>query len=617
MAAVTMDFDRKSFSVFRSDEQVLNDKEVSYLRKIDALIRVWDTIADLPILEYTLDELRQIVEWAKLHALNIILEAEWSQFSVIYDYYLKRNIQRSQFHLAKVNNGFVLPCEKLLDVMKNPWQHPQLLKILKCRESCTQDELLDFFRMETGYLTSVRLMKLCERRCEDMALNLATAFIDSFYLSGGLNKMIKATHSQVWFIFDVFICLLYKFGMCHKVYQMLSGLTLEEGLSLVKRFATKSKRMKLWTVSWKIAKYASQIYISKIAFEFNGAAEHVFAELLRVYHILCLKDSSLPEFITSIRRISNITNRDGIHTLCKILHGIEDSSLKHFQIEMYIKVMTTDINECEMCKISNETNRVKLITSELAETICKLSKLLDDNVNVAIECVLTGFSLEPTEERLKLIEAFAVRCGIPIEQQLNWKCRLHPPVLKTDELMWKCSECGDWMTKPQLTRPVENNIILHQLLRSDILGIPQTLCDDLSVCISYSRYQMLSWYHPWADLHRLCMMYLKDPIATKNFITDLKYVDIDYSIFRNIKKEPVEDLPETKNNCPVYLYLDDKTNNEQTEASGVPTSSSTPASTLKEFIVKLNPLQISADVLRPMVVLQRDKDIQHLLRNLH
>lgn len=607
--------DTKCFMQFRGNERILNSQQVSFTNKIVALIGVWDTIAEININECTINDLLQIIEWAKLHALNIILQADWPQFSMDYQAILEKKIERSKFQLAKARTDFLVPCEKLLDVLKNPWRHPILLKVLQ-NEACSYEQMLHLFRAETAYLTSVRLMKLCESRCEDLAINLANAFIDSLHLSYDNNEAIEATYSQVRYIFDVFVCLLYKHSIQPKLFVVLRTLSLEEGLNLVQRLASKNKRkMKIWSFASHVAKYAAQIYISLMALKYTNELEHMLKTLVKLYYDLCLKISNLSEFINAIRRISDITNRSGLHKLCEFVHSIDDVSLKELQIEMYIKVITTDINECETSKDSNDPTRVELITTTLAATFCQLAGLLDDHIDVARECVLTAFSLKPTVECLNMLEMCAIRSGITVEPLPTWKCKLHPPVLETDDVMWICSECGEWTTDPQLTRPLQNNITLHQIMRYEVLGIPQTLCDDLSVCISYSRYQVLSWYQSWNELHRLCAMYLKDPVGTKRFITDLKYVDIDYSIFKNIKKEPIDDLDGIERGYEQYLFPDTTVLEEEIPKQEDQNMLTNSNSSLKEFIVKLTPLHITADhFISPTVVLERDNSIQEILK---
>lgn len=610
--------DKKCFLQFRNDETILNSKKVTFQDRIVALLSIWSKIADMDVFECTIGELVEIVEWAKLHSLNVILAAEWSTYSAENEMVLERNIERSKYQLAKAHTGFILPCERLIITMKNPWQELVLLKILKSIDRCTSEEIINFFCIETAYLTGVRLMKLCECRCEDMAMNLAVAFINSLYFSSETKKIIPTTHSQVWFIFDVYVSLLFKYNHRQKLFEILNGLITDEGYNLIKRMSIKNMKKRIWSHSYEIAKFACQIYITRIALIFSQDKEDKFQELISSYYELCRKSCTLFEFNDIMKRISDITNRLGLHKICYVLHNNYDETIRHLVIEIYIKTITTDINECENFKNATDFCQWESLTEDLADTFSKLSSIFDKNVEVARECVLTAFSLKPTEERLKMLEYMAERSGLLVDPLPNWKCPLHPPVLHSDEVMWLCSECGDWMTKPQLTRPLENNITLQQIFCAEVIGIPQILCDDLSVCISYSRYQILSWYQPWHELYRLCCMYLRDPAGTKNFITDLKYLDIDYSMFRHIKTEPIDLFAGIEKGYESCLNFDFDNDQKAIHCLENDTSTSsekrvdeTSAPNFKEFIIKLTPLHVTADFfLSPKVVLERNEAIQ-------
>lgn len=244
------------------------------------------------------------------------------------------------------------------------------------------------------------------------------------------------------------------------------------------------------------------------------------------------------------------------------------TTLKPFVIEMYIRALTTDMNELERQKDADEKDKVAAITSRLAEAFCNLADFLDEHVKVARECVLTAFSLEPTKERLKNIEELARRSGFQVlDTGQEWKCKLHPPVLPSDDIAWICPECGDWMCKPQLNIPLKINMALNEALQNSVLGISEALCDDLVVCLSNPRYQILSWFLPWDDLHRLCIMYLQDPQTTKNFVTELKFVDIDYSIFKGIKREPLDELAGIERGYEQYLDQDFVSDEESSSVS--------------------------------------------------
>lgn len=61
------------------------------------------------------------------------------------------------------------------------------------------------------------MKKLCESHCEDLALNLVTAFMNCKKLSKDQNFNLNLSETQMWFIFDIYIALLYKFQEKQKI----------------------------------------------------------------------------------------------------------------------------------------------------------------------------------------------------------------------------------------------------------------------------------------------------------------------------------------------------------------------------------------------------------------
>nr|CAH7745644.1 unnamed protein product [Callosobruchus chinensis] len=293
---------------------------------------------------------------------------------------------------------------------------------------------------------------------------------------------------------------------------LLKELSFNDGLQLVNRFSKKRVKIsKIWKNCNRIAIFATQMYISQLLLRYSNDLQSTLEEYIELYISLCDPDN-LEDFSDSIRRI-----------------------------KMYIRALTSDMNELERHKDANDTEKVQIITQRLANAFVSLAHVLDEHVNVARECVLTAFSLAPTSDKLKKIEELARRSGYQVVLSRDeWKCKLHPPVLPSDDVTWICTQCGDLMCKPSLELP-KINIALHEALQNSVLGISEALCDDLVVCLSNPRYQVLSWFLPWNDLHRICLMYLEDPQKTKSIVTELKFIDIDYSIFQNIKKEPEEE----------------------------------------------------------------------------
>ncbi|CAG9855182.1 unnamed protein product [Phyllotreta striolata] len=566
---VNKQHERYFLNVYKKHEYILNNKNESFENKIESLIDVWRSIAELNLSQFDLRHVIQIMDWAKLHALNIVLTAEWNSFKVTYQSKLLDEIGKAQNELLKLNNAFATPCKKLADVVKNPWEDPVLMKLMKTKDAEINTEEIEFFCVETVYLVSVRLKKLCESHCEDLALNLVTAFMNCNKLSKTQNFSLNATETQMWFIFDIYIALLYKFQDKQKIVVLLKELSFDEGLQLVKRFAKKRVKIsKIWKNCQRIAILAVQLYISQAVVKYTEELKEILENYIEIYISLCNTEVLLQDFSTSIRRISNLADAAGLYIFCSVMQRKAGTPLKPLVVEMYIRALTTDMNELERQKDANESEKVSATTSRLAEAFCNLADFLDEHVKVARECVLTAFSLEPTKQRLEYIETLAKRSGFQVlDTGQEWKCKLHPPTSPSDEITWMCPECGDWMSKPEFNVPIKINMALNEALQNSVLGISESLCDDLVVCLSNPRYQILSWFLPWEDLHRLCLMYLQDPQATKNIVTELKFVDIDYSIFKGIKREPLDEYDGIERGYEQYLDQDFVSDEETTSNS--------------------------------------------------
>lgn len=81
---------------------------------------------------------------------------------------------------------------------------------------------IEFFCVETAYLISMRLKKLCESQCEDLALNLVTGFMNCYNLSQTQNFSLYATEIHILFCFDLHVALLYKANKMSEIVALVS-----------------------------------------------------------------------------------------------------------------------------------------------------------------------------------------------------------------------------------------------------------------------------------------------------------------------------------------------------------------------------------------------------------
>ncbi|XP_066996020.2 serine-rich adhesin for platelets [Anabrus simplex] len=81
----------------------------------------------------------------------------------------------------------------------------------------------------------------------------------------------------------------------------------------------------------------------------------------------------------------------------------------------------------------------------------------------------------------------------------------------------------------------------NQVLDAGSLGLTQQLCDDLAVVLSGPRFHRLSWCMEWSALRAMCEKCLYDNEGVRNATKELKYLNIDYNLFKDWKGDENKD----------------------------------------------------------------------------
>lgn len=335
-------------------------------------------------------------------------------------------------------------------------------------------------------------------------------------------------------------------------------------------------------------------------------------------------------------------------------------SVQPLVIELYIRALTTDMNELESQKAKSDKEKARETAKRLSVQFLKLADFVVSNIGIARECVLTAFSLHPTRECYDRIRAIAIACGkikqefddeidrfqdtpesplsdikeervSPSEDDVETnkventvvsstlsatlssmcatttaqairkniefqsgsnksfqhtdeilksiltsslkneglgieKCHLHPKrdPSASGPVGQLCFNCGEFtgIELPPIKSPEVANIertldalilikgeavtgsanydektVPNQVLDAEKLGLSPQLCDDLAVVLSSPRYHMLSWVLDWKELNALCERYLENAEEMRNTNKELKYLNIDYSQFKDWPSE--------------------------------------------------------------------------------
>ena len=85
--------------------------------------------------------------------------------------------------------------------------------------------------------------------------------------------------------------------------------------------------------------------------------------------------------------------------------------MKPLVIELYIRGLTTDMNVLENQKNNENRENYQETERRMAQQYLKLADYVSDNVDFVRECLLSAFSLHPTEESFERIKRFAIDTG--------------------------------------------------------------------------------------------------------------------------------------------------------------------------------------------------------------
>lgn len=72
-------------------EQVLNNKNEQFTKKVESLIEVWRQVC-LYSLSKKIPYVVQLMDWAKFHTLNIVLNGDWKKFKGVINVNLSESI---------------------------------------------------------------------------------------------------------------------------------------------------------------------------------------------------------------------------------------------------------------------------------------------------------------------------------------------------------------------------------------------------------------------------------------------------------------------------------------------------------------------------------------------
>lgn len=214
---------------------------------------------------------------------------------------------------------------------------------------------LDYLTAERGCMIVLRLQKLCETKCDDVAFTLCSKALLALRSVGENHELRKSTSiGHIYFIFDIYLCLVHKYiGVNKFIEEVRMTLFLEffyasntlifsYGLSQVKRLGlydalllirrninmdTESSR--LFKFRAKVAKLSANITIATIMVDcLNSNNQHFYCAILKEWLKMHQKVPVRKFRVIARKLFSSACSQKHLHLAC---HIIKEMVSSHFQ----------------------------------------------------------------------------------------------------------------------------------------------------------------------------------------------------------------------------------------------------------------------------------------------
>ncbi|XP_013148754.1 PREDICTED: uncharacterized protein LOC106111274 [Papilio polytes] len=426
-------------------------------------------------------------------------------------------------------------------VLSNPWGHPILKRLSNPTEEKPSDkEVIEWLKEERSEMFVSRLRQLamskaCDKEKSDKS---EPTFADILSREAGFN-------SDVWdLLTDMEFVLLFQGDNASRCIELAKQRSLRSGYKLVERLLGRADKLprdkKLWKNAKKVAKLIAQVTITR-CMVLPSCAGVVYDALYHCARSLAalLPAAALPRAASALA--APAATAAHLHTLAAAVSDKCKDEMKAFVCELYVRAITTGMNELERLKLKTEKASEARSTEQMLCTwFTQLGSLLSKSPRLNYECALTAFSVHPSPAMYERIVAAPAL----------------PPLITNIDTQPRedtNSEFGSWATDSRTTtnfvktsetlniKQIQNNanvLSTAVLTEGEAIGLGTDLCQDLAVLLSGPRHKILSWDINRDVLLENCKTYMeRTDGGTRALTTELKYLNLDPRSFQHLPFE--------------------------------------------------------------------------------
>lgn len=503
-----------------------------------------------------------------------------------------------------VGNELAKELSYLKSIHANAWNGLILKPILTAN---TDFKSAEYFQMEAPDLCLKRLAVLVGTKLYLPAFNLASYCVKKSGLEpGGAvpsgNRIIPNwllspdTKTELLEILDVYIGLLFKIKRDTLLYlPMLKNWPVADVLDMIARFQQRAASISDSGHGGVFNKYlrnkpegkkvsgATAAANAAIDFLMVLAAKRPLAEpeLAKIVSLWTEKCSSLNEgteenFIANLEiEVEKYSSLEGLSNhLYEIgvqMYRKYGKNSQQLALDTMLRGFHFDLNRREVAIHKQDVVVLKAVEENLALGMQKLALVFEKHVAARRECILTAFSLTPTQDLMQEVEALARESGFVEDQSTvsgggedNKAMPQTEAWSRVDNFEAACKDFTSSLEAKKYSRAycgpikerqvrnldallaIEGNLITEAANYDPVAApfpsfsslamgghLSERTLGDVLTCISCPRWHHLSWVLDWPALQDRCSALLKDPEMRipGGIKRELKYLVIDYTQF--------------------------------------------------------------------------------------
>lgn len=373
----------------------------------------WEHLACENSLDSSLD-IAQTASNLINETLRVSLKSQWPLDDNSVKSHLVSLLDVSYRKLSEICKETSAMCRALMELVPNPWGSPVLQSIMNKPNIVSHEACVSFCSMEHPDVLKARIEILMESRHDELAYNLAMCCQQCG--SPGGETFYK----------EAIIILNYRLGQIYRLTEVMSKMSCCSGVQFINRLLDVNVTSKL-----ALAECLTQVLL---VHDLVCTSQFCCtAALMKLWVRLHVKSKTSLEYLKpQVKKLAALALTSAHqYLLVDVLYEQYGLDLMSLYIEVYVQAITMDINHLENLKLHEEHASILEMEAHLASVFTKMATLFDDEYcGVAKECILTAFTLEPTQDRLNTLEMHSLRLQ---DLERDWLPVLSPMMITAEE----------------------------------------------------------------------------------------------------------------------------------------------------------------------------------------